>query len=58
MHRITEECVMCGTCLPLCPVRAIVIGSPYLITSKCNDCGTCAEACPVDAIVTTPKTDS
>lgn len=51
MYRITEECVSCGTCHPLCPVKAIRKGFPYVITSKCNDCGKCAEVCPIDAIV-------
>lgn len=51
MYRITEECVSCGTCLPICPAKAIKIGFPYVITNKCTDCGKCAEVCPVDAIV-------
>ncbi len=51
MYRITEECVSCGTCHPICPVKAIKIGFPYVITSKCTNCGKCAEVCPVDAIV-------
>ncbi len=51
MYKITEECVSCGTCHPVCPVKAIKIGFPYVITSKCTSCGKCAEVCPVDAIV-------
>jgi Fe-S-cluster-containing hydrogenase component 2 len=51
MYRITEDCVACGTCLPLCPVKAIKQGFPYVISAKCTSCGRCAQACPVEAIV-------
>jgi len=52
-HKITEECVACGTCLPECPVEAISEGDPiYVIDPElCTDCGTCAEVCPVEAII-------
>ncbi|OQA05523.1 MAG: Ferredoxin [bacterium ADurb.Bin374] len=50
MYRISEDCVECGSCLAVCPVKAIREGEPYVITSKCNDCGRCAEVCPVEAI--------
>lgn len=55
-HKITEECVACGTCLPECPEEAISEGDPiYVINPEiCTDCGTCAEVCPVEAI-TGPK---
>jgi len=52
-HKITEECIMCGTCEDECPEQAISEGEEtYLIDSdKCIDCGACAEICPVDAII-------
>ena len=50
MYRISEDCVACGTSLPVCPVKAIKEGEPYVITPKCTDCGKCAEVCPVEAI--------
>ncbi|HPQ69719.1 MAG TPA: 4Fe-4S binding protein [bacterium] len=51
-HRITDECIACGSCEPECPVEAISEGEPYKIdAAKCTDCGACAEVCPVDAIV-------
>ncbi|HNV70495.1 MAG TPA: 4Fe-4S binding protein [Candidatus Ozemobacteraceae bacterium] len=56
MYRITEDCVTCGSCKPVCPVGAIVEDDPYVITSKCTDCGKCAEVCPVEAIVPGSKT--
>ncbi|MEK6777940.1 MAG: 4Fe-4S binding protein [bacterium] len=52
-HRITEECVACGTCLAECPEEAISEGDLYVIDpAKCSDCGNCAEVCPTDAVAT------
>ena len=52
-HEITDDCVMCGTCLPACPVEAIAEGDPkYTIDpEKCTGCGTCVEECPTEAII-------
>jgi len=52
-HKITDECIMCGTCKEECPAEAINEGDPkYRIDSeKCTDCGTCADVCPVEACV-------
>ena len=51
-HRITEDCVACGTCASECPVGAISEGDEiYVIDPElCTDCGSCAEVCPNDAI--------
>ncbi|MCD6380499.1 4Fe-4S binding protein [bacterium] len=51
-HVISDECIVCGTCLPECPVEAISEGEEkYMIDADlCTDCGACAEVCPVDAI--------
>jgi len=51
-HKITDECVACGTCKDECPVEAISEGDIYVIDpEKCTDCGNCKEVCPTDAIV-------
>jgi len=52
-HRITEECIQCGTCADECPEDAISEGEAifYIDPDKCIDCGACADICPVDAIV-------
>ncbi len=52
-HKITEDCVACGTCLDECPNEAISEGDPIYVIDpeKCTDCGACKEACPNDAIV-------
>jgi formate hydrogenlyase subunit 6/NADH:ubiquinone oxidoreductase subunit I len=52
-HKITEDCICCGSCIDQCPEAAIAEGDPaYTIDkSKCTDCGTCVEACPTGAII-------
>ena len=52
-HKITDECISCGSCESECPEGAISEGDEiYVIDSKiCTDCGSCVEVCPVDAIV-------
>ena len=48
---ITDICVACGTCLPVCPVEAISEGDIYHIDpDTCIECGSCAEVCPTGAI--------
>ena len=51
-HRISEECISCGTCVDSCNFEAISEGEErYVIDKdKCTDCGACVEVCPVDAI--------
>jgi ferredoxin len=49
---ITEDCIYCGTCEPVCPACAISEGEPYRIDKdSCTDCGACDEVCPVGAIL-------
>lgn len=49
---ISDDCVMCGTCVGECPSGAISEGDgKYVIdVNACVDCGTCADACPAGAI--------
>ena len=51
-YLISDDCTMCGTCQPVCPVEAISEGDPkYVIDpALCTDCGACAAECPVEAI--------
>jgi ferredoxin len=52
-YKITDDCIMCGTCKEECPVEAIKEGDPKygIDPEKCTDCGTCADVCPVEACV-------
>ena len=52
-YKITDACVMCGTCAAECPVGAISEGDgQYVIDADaCAGCGSCAAACPTGAIV-------
>ncbi|MCL2501574.1 MAG: 4Fe-4S binding protein [Bacteroidales bacterium] len=50
-HKISEDCVACGSCMDECPVEAIVVGDIYTIDpEQCTDCGTCVDSCPTGAI--------
>lgn len=49
-YTITADCISCGTCVPECPVQAIIEGEIYEIDpEKCIACNKCAEVCPVHA---------
>lgn len=52
-HKITDECIACGTCIDECPVNAISEDDPiYIIDAdECTDCAACVEVCPTDAII-------
>lgn len=51
-HYITDDCVACGACEPVCPVSAISVDEPIYIIDQgtCTDCGECDDVCPVYAI--------
>lgn len=50
-HKINDDCIACGACMPECPVDAISEGEKYSIDADtCIDCGACVAACPVGAI--------
>ncbi len=51
-HKISDECVACGSCIESGPVSAIHEGSPiyHIDADACLDCGACVDACPVGAI--------
>ncbi len=60
---ITDECINCDVCEPVCPNNAISLGEEiYEINpSKCTECvghfdvPQCQELCPVECIPQDPK---
>lgn len=51
-YKITDACLMCGSCAEQCPAGAISEGeTSYVIDpDQCVDCGSCAAQCPAEAI--------
>jgi len=47
-----EECVGCETCVPVCPVEAILMKEDKAVINAetCTECETCIPECPVEAI--------
>lgn len=61
--KITDECISCGACEPVCPNEAISEGDPIYVIDpdKCTECmgyydeQQCAAVCPVDSCVPDPE---
>jgi Pyruvate/2-oxoacid:ferredoxin oxidoreductase delta subunit len=47
-----DLCVSCGTCVKLCPMKAIDLNGDFAVVNqeKCIGCGVCAHHCPEEAI--------
>ncbi|MCK5544785.1 MAG: glycyl-radical enzyme activating protein [Desulfobulbaceae bacterium] len=42
-----KECIFCGECVEVCPLKAINLESLEIIDrERCNSCGMCVDACP------------
>ncbi|WP_378951904.1 DUF362 domain-containing protein [Pelosinus sp. sgz500959] len=51
-YKINAECISCGSCATICPVKAISEGSSlYVISDECIECSACVAVCPVGAIL-------
>ena len=50
---ITDACIGCGSCLPVCPQNCIRSGgNPFCIEQEhCLHCGNCMKVCPVRAVI-------
>ena len=61
--KITEECINCDVCEPVCPNEAISLGLEYyeIDPMKCTECvghfdePQCVEVCPVECIPKDPE---
>ncbi|WP_372805942.1 glycyl-radical enzyme activating protein [Pontiella sp.] len=52
-----DRCTGCGTCVPLCPEKAItLVGEKIRISQTCTHCGICTAACPANALVISGET--
>ena len=53
-----EKCIGCGSCIPFCPMGAIVMegSAAQIVWDDCVECGVCrrVDVCPVDAIEQQP----
>jgi len=62
-YKITDDCIMCGTCESECPNQAISEGDSTNIIDpeKCTECvgahehPHCADICPADACIPDPE---
>ncbi|MBS0432681.1 MAG: YfhL family 4Fe-4S dicluster ferredoxin [Proteobacteria bacterium] len=60
--KITDACVNCDVCEPVCPNRAISQGEEYYVIAPdlCTECvghfdePQCIAVCPVECIITDP----
>ena len=52
MNIDTKLCDVCGACVSVCPVDAIIVSefSVSLNSAVCIDCGNCLVICPARAI--------
>lgn len=51
--RNEDECVECGACVSVCPVKVFTFGEDWSVNldeEKCIQCGTCIEMCPHGAL--------
>lgn len=61
--KITEECINCDVCEPVCPNEAISAGDDIYVINPalCTECvghydtPQCVDICPVDSIPKDPK---
>lgn len=61
--KITEACINCDVCAPVCPNEAIALGTSIyeIAPQRCTECvghydaPQCVEVCPVECIVADPE---
>ena len=47
----TDECLVCGGCIDICPKTAILMADDKVMidSEQCGECKICIEVCPVNA---------
>lgn len=57
---VSKECVACGSCVKVCPLKAISIYKgvyAQVDENKCVGCGKCEKACPAQVITIEVRRD-
>jgi ferredoxin len=56
---VKENCIGCGACADICPVKAITMEGDLPVVDRewCIGCGVCSPVCPSDAVVLFRRTD-
>lgn len=52
--RDEDECIECGACISVCPVKVFSFGEDWSVNldvDKCIQCGTCLSMCPHGALI-------
>lgn len=54
-----DKCVMCKSCVEVCPVGAFHEGDAQVVVNpdECIDCGVCISECPQGAITSADEAD-
>ncbi|HAH31009.1 MAG TPA: electron transfer flavoprotein subunit alpha [Elusimicrobia bacterium] len=51
MIEVSQKCIGCTKCVPVCPFAAIqMMSKKAVINEACTLCGVCVQVCPVEAI--------
>lgn len=53
-----EDCILCGACVDVCPMEALVLGEDGSLrfeAARCIGCGLCASECPNGAMQIQPR---
>ena len=51
-----DDCILCGACVPVCPVDALTLQPNALLVDgpRCYGCNRCVPVCPTDALILNP----
>ncbi|MDH4378760.1 MAG: 4Fe-4S binding protein [Vampirovibrionales bacterium] len=51
-----DDCILCGACVPVCPVEALALEPNELLVNnhRCYGCNRCVPVCPTDALILHP----
>ena len=55
-----EKCVLCGECIDICPVDALILEDDRIVVDDewCIGCGVCSTVCPADAATMKIRADT